>query len=79
MGRIPALISLLLLFSMMMMRTSAERENKSSSEGMFWSTAKEEGDLVHKTGPAEDSTAAGEDVDGGFSSLDGMLQWAIGW
>ncbi|XVF14646.1 hypothetical protein REPUB_Repub09cG0079400 [Reevesia pubescens] len=47
--------------------------------GLFWSTAKEEGDLVHKGGAADDSTAAGEeDVDGGFSSLDGMLQWAIG-
>ncbi|XWS41154.1 hypothetical protein CRYUN_Cryun17cG0055900 [Craigia yunnanensis] len=79
MGRIPALMSLL-LFSMVMemARTSAERENKSSSAGLFWSTAKEEGDLVHKAGPAEDSTAAGEDVDGGFSSLDVMLQWAIG-
>lgn len=82
MGRIPVLKSLLLFMVMVMVmemaRISAERENKSSSAGLFWSTAKEEGDLVHKAGPADDSTAAGEDVDGGFSSLEGMLQWAIG-
>ncbi|PPS13689.1 hypothetical protein GOBAR_AA06892 [Gossypium barbadense] len=58
--------------------TSVERENKSSSAGLIWSTAKEEGDLVHKAGHADDSTAAADDVDGGFSSLEGMLQWAIG-
>ncbi|XVE86408.1 hypothetical protein DITRI_Ditri18aG0032200 [Diplodiscus trichospermus] len=80
MGGILALISLLLLLfiAMEMARTSAERENKSSSAGLFWSTAKEEGDLVHKAGPADDSSAPGDVVDGGFSSLDGMLQWAIG-
>ncbi|KAL4354690.1 hypothetical protein GQ457_06G034420 [Hibiscus cannabinus] len=50
----------------------------SSSAGLFWSTAKEEGDLVHKSGYADDSTATADDIDGGFSSLDGMLQWAIG-
>ncbi|KAG8477178.1 hypothetical protein CXB51_030309 [Gossypium anomalum] len=58
--------------------TSVERENKSSSAGLIWSTAKEEGDLVHKAGHADDSAAAADDVDGGFSSLEGMLQWAIG-
>ncbi|XP_007049897.2 PREDICTED: hsp70 nucleotide exchange factor FES1 [Theobroma cacao] len=84
MGRIPASIGtgigiiLLLIMGMDMARTSAELENTSSSAGLFWSTAKEEGDLVHKAGPADDSTAASEDLDGGFSSLDGMLQWAIG-
>lgn len=86
MGRFPSsrtfLILLLLLFMEMETgRTLTERENISSSAGMFWSTAKEEGDLVLKAaGPADDSTADGdgEDIDGGFSSLDGMLQWAIG-
>ncbi|KAK8710986.1 hypothetical protein V6N13_146293 [Hibiscus sabdariffa] len=61
-----------------MAATSVERENMSSSAGLFWSTAKEEGDLVHKSGYADDSTATADDIDGGFSSLDGMLQWAIG-
>ncbi|WRX10432.1 Nucleotide exchange factor Fes1 - like 1 [Theobroma cacao] len=84
MGRIPASIGtgigiiLLLIMGMDMARTSTELENTSSSAGLFWSTAKEEGDLVHKAGPTDDSTAASEDLDGGFSSLDGMLQWAIG-
>ncbi|KAK8587702.1 hypothetical protein V6N12_022185 [Hibiscus sabdariffa] len=61
-----------------MAATSVERENMSSSAGLFWSTAKEEGDLVHKSGYTDDSTATADDIDGGFSSLDGMLQWAIG-
>ncbi|GMI67144.1 hypothetical protein like AT3G51980 [Hibiscus trionum] len=78
MARISALLSLLLLF-MTMTTASVERENKSSSAGLFWSTAKEEGDLSHNTGHADDSTAAAaDDIDGGFSSLEGMLQWAIG-
>ncbi|XP_059658377.1 uncharacterized protein LOC132304643 isoform X2 [Cornus florida] len=58
----------------------AEKVNKSSSGGLFWSSAKEEGDLLRKA-EAEESTAAlndKDDFDGGFSSLDGMLQWAIG-
>ncbi|KAF2288439.1 hypothetical protein GH714_007496 [Hevea brasiliensis] len=61
-----------------------ERLNKtSSSGGLFWSTAKEESDLMLKAEPDEDSSAASvvndhDEVDGGFSSLDGMLQWAIG-
>ncbi|CAI9093327.1 OLC1v1028802C1 [Oldenlandia corymbosa var. corymbosa] len=46
-----------------------------SAAGLYWSNAQEEGDV-------DISTFAGEwnedDVDGGFSSLDGMLQWAIG-
>lgn len=79
MERIPPLISLLLLFmATEILTTSVERENKSSSAGLIWSTAKEEGDLEHKSGHADDSTAAADDVDGGFSSLEGMLQWAIG-
>nr|KJB40552.1 hypothetical protein B456_007G068900 [Gossypium raimondii] len=79
MERFPALISLLLLFmATEIVTTSVERENKSSSAALIWSTAKEEGDLMHKAGHADDSTAAADDVDGGFSSLEGMLQWAIG-
>lgn len=57
----------------------AERVNKSGSGGVIWSTAEEEGDLVvRKGGDADGSTAVLEELDGGFSSLDGMLQWAIG-
>lgn len=50
----------------------AEPVNESAvtAGGLYWSTAKEEGDLS----PGIDIG----DSDGGFSSLDGMLQWAIG-
>ncbi|KAE8694102.1 hypothetical protein F3Y22_tig00110788pilonHSYRG00441 [Hibiscus syriacus] len=77
MARISAIVStLLLLFAVTaVVATSVEHENQSSSAGLFWSTAKEGGDLVHKSG---DATATADDIDGGFSSLDGMLQWAIG-
>lgn len=60
----------------------AERVNRSASAGLFWSTAKEEADLVRMADPQEDPTAQAvneqDGLDGGFSSLDGMLQWAIG-
>lgn len=58
--------------------------NKSSLGGLIWSSAKEEGDLLVENRPQEDSTAATAVVhdpdgfDGGFYSLDSMLQWAIG-
>ncbi|KAL0336588.1 UNVERIFIED_CONTAM: Hsp70 nucleotide exchange factor FES1 [Sesamum radiatum] len=62
-----------------------ERVNKSSAVGLFWSTAKEEGDLLRWKPEANDDlsdpTVQEEEerhLDGGFSSLDGMLQWAIG-
>jgi nucleotide exchange factor SIL1 len=52
-----------------------EQENKSSSAGLFWTSAKDEQDLLLNP----ESTAAPQDeLDGGFSSLDSMLQWAIG-
>lgn len=74
--------ALLVLLLMGIART--ERVNKSSSVGLFWSTAKEEGDLLRWKPEANDDlsdpTVHEEErhLDGGFSSLDGMLQWAIG-
>lgn len=66
---------------------STERVNKSeASKGLFWSTAKEEGDLLRKAQDGDDSSSLllGDNqeehqLDGGFSSLEGMLQWAIGY
>ncbi|XP_042051805.1 hsp70 nucleotide exchange factor FES1-like isoform X2 [Salvia splendens] len=55
----------------------AERENKTSSLGALWSSAKEEGDDLG--GPP--TTVQEEEerhLDGGFSTLEGMLQWSIG-
>lgn len=61
--------------------TRAERVNRSASAGLVWSSAKEEGDLVNKVEADESAALLNEDEfdgGGGFSSLDGMLQWAIG-
>lgn len=58
----------------------ADNINKSSSGSLFWSTAKEEGDLVGKSEAHESTVGVDQDadMDGGFPSLEGMLQWAIG-
>lgn len=66
-----------------------DRENTTSWGEILWATAdgKTEALWSVPTAPTElvgddtnqDSNAIGEDdVDGAFSSLDGMLQWAIG-
>lgn len=75
-----SLVNLVLWISLLGAVAIADRVNKTSSAGLFWSTAKEEGDLLRKF-EDEDSTGVAnnnDDFDGGFSSLDGMLQWAIG-
>ncbi|CDP19002.1 unnamed protein product [Coffea canephora] len=79
-------IAAALALSIFAARASADGLNKSASTGLYWSTAKEEGDLVAKADAAGDSSLLWDDDDenhrdfdaGGFSSLDGMLQWAIG-
>ncbi|KAK6139101.1 hypothetical protein DH2020_027162 [Rehmannia glutinosa] len=65
--------------------TRADRVNKSASLGSFWSTAKEESDLLRWKPEVDDdlsdSVVQEEEehhLDGGFSSLEGMLQWAVG-
>ncbi|KAL5733790.1 hypothetical protein ACOSP7_031651 [Xanthoceras sorbifolium] len=76
--------ALWLVLLTMAVTAMAERVNISSSGGLFWSTAKEEEDLLRKADPNDDSSAASvvnerdDELDGGFSSLEGMLQWAIG-
>ncbi|KAM7269003.1 hypothetical protein ACFE04_024500 [Oxalis oulophora] len=59
----------------------AEQENKSSSGGVHWTSAKEEQDLLlrnHDTTQQDGDDFNDDEMDGGFSSLDSMLQWAIG-
>lgn len=58
----------------------ADKVNNSLAGGLFWSTAKEEGDLMMASEANDDSSVVGDHdpIDGGFSTLDGMLQWAIG-
>ncbi|XP_014517152.1 hsp70 nucleotide exchange factor FES1 [Vigna radiata var. radiata] len=62
-------LSLLLLFTAALAAANGGAEHNLTSGGLLWSPATEESDLP----PVTDDS----DSDGGFSSLDGMLQWAI--
>lgn len=64
---------LLLLVIALVSRSTAERVN--SSGGMVWSTARDEAELAEESGVV---IGEQDQIDGGFSSLDGMLHWAIG-
>ncbi|KAK7401249.1 hypothetical protein VNO78_12584 [Psophocarpus tetragonolobus] len=59
----------LLLFTAALAAATGGSEHNLTSGGLLWSTAMEDSD---QSPPPYDS-----DSDGGFSSLDGMLQWAI--
>lgn len=50
-------------------------EKVNSSGGMVWSSARDEAELVQDSGVV---IGEQDQIDGGFSSLDGMLHWAIG-
>lgn len=73
MGRFGPLAVLLLAVALAVVL--ADSSNQSSGGSMVWSSAEEEMDLVGQEQPDELSSG---DLDGGFSSLEGMLQWAIG-
>ncbi|CAJ1965522.1 unnamed protein product [Sphenostylis stenocarpa] len=62
-------LSLLLLFMAAVATVTGGGEHNLTAGGLSWSPAMEEPDLPRA---ADDF-----DSDGGFSSLDGMLQWAI--
>ncbi|WVY95418.1 hypothetical protein V8G54_034506 [Vigna mungo] len=62
-------LSHLLLLTAALAAANGGAEHNLSSGGLLWSPPTEESDLP----PATDES----DSDGGFSSLDGMLQWAI--
>lgn len=74
---------LLLLLVIAAAAARAERVNRSASTGLSWSSAKDEADLVRMADPQEDPAAQAvneqDGLDGGFSTLEGMLQWAIGY
>ncbi|XP_020208639.1 nucleotide exchange factor SIL1 isoform X2 [Cajanus cajan] len=61
----------LLLFTAAVAAATGGAEHNHTSGGLLWPTAAEESDPPP---PTDDSDS---DSDGGFSSLDGMLQWAI--
>ncbi|CAL8993450.1 unnamed protein product [Prunus brigantina] len=70
--------SWMLVVMVMVMAVRAER-NINRSGGVYWSTAEEEALAQTQTKARDDDTAVADlDADGGFSSLEGMLQWAIG-
>ncbi|CAD5325551.1 unnamed protein product [Arabidopsis thaliana] len=50
-------------------------EKVNSSGGMVWSSVRDEAELVEDSGVV---IGEQDQIDGGFSSLDGMLHWAIG-
>ncbi|XP_010426791.1 PREDICTED: hsp70 nucleotide exchange factor FES1-like [Camelina sativa] len=50
-------------------------EKVNSTGGMVWSSARDEAELVEDSGVV---IGEQDQIDGGFSSLDGMLHWAIG-
>ncbi|KAK9698997.1 hypothetical protein RND81_08G146500 [Saponaria officinalis] len=77
-ARLSLLMSIAILISAVTVLGNDARVNKSTS-GLFWSTVKEESEFFRKVDSEEPvALSENDELDGGFSSLDGMLQWAIG-
>ncbi|KAL9230807.1 hypothetical protein vseg_006109 [Gypsophila vaccaria] len=77
-ARLSLVLSIAILISAVTVLGNDARVNKSTS-GLFWSTVKEESDFFRKVDSEEPvALSENDELDGGFSSLDGMLQWAIG-
>lgn len=57
---------------------AAERVNKSASGGLFWSTSRKRWPTDAEVDQAALVVDNRDGIDGGFSSPNGMLQWAIG-
>lgn len=73
MGRARIASTFVLLLLAFALAVADVANNQSSSGGLFWATAKDESELLVKAEADEHN-----EFEGGFSSLDGMLQWAIG-
>lgn len=73
------MMTILAIASASMMAAAEVEQNKSDSGGggLVWPTAKNEGDLLLPPDEEEEEEDYFDD-EGGFPSLDGMLQWAIG-
>lgn len=84
MGSVAPAMAICLLWSLYLFATATAaaegRVNKSSTGGIVWDTAYGDSDILAVIDPNEDTVAGGEasEFTGGFSSLEGMLQWAIG-
>lgn len=73
MGRARIASTFVLLLLAFALAVADVANNQSSSGGLFWATAKDESELLVKAEADEH-----DEFESGFSSLDGMLQWAIG-
>lgn len=77
-----ALLLLLALVGTAVAAAEKERANKSAAAGgLLWATGKDENDLltaIDSDDPSAVEDDASDEFAGGFSSLDSMLQWAIG-
>ncbi|KAK9934192.1 hypothetical protein M0R45_021344 [Rubus argutus] len=76
MERRSSLIVVLTVVMMVMAATAERTINKSGV--LYWSTAEEEAEAQLQPRVDDSAVNAEFDADGGFSSLDSMLQWAIG-
>lgn len=77
-ARLSLVLCIAFIVSTMTVIAKEVRVNK-TAPGLFWSSGKEEAKLFRKSDAEETVALNGNDeLDGGFSSLDGMLQWAIG-
>ncbi|XP_074383189.1 uncharacterized protein LOC141724812 isoform X2 [Apium graveolens] len=79
--RVIAIILGLMLIGILCIERAESGLNNESGRSSMWSSVKESSDLGRKES-VDDSLSVfnnnQDDLDGGFSSLDGMLQWAIG-
>ncbi|XP_074264656.1 hsp70 nucleotide exchange factor FES1-like [Silene latifolia] len=76
--RLSVVLLIAIMISTMTVLGKEVRVNQSTS-GLFWSTSKEDGDFFRKEDSEEPvALSENDELDGGFSSLEGMLQWAIG-
>lgn len=85
MGKFPITTALCLLLPLCLLVSATaaaeERVNRSSTGGILWATVKDESDILAVMNPDDDNFVDGgasDELAGGFSSLEGMLQWAIG-
>ncbi|KAH9603010.1 hypothetical protein KSS87_017494 [Heliosperma pusillum] len=76
--RLSVVLPIAIMISAMAVFGKEVRVNQ-STPGLFWSTSKEDGDFFRKEDSEEPvALSENDELDGGFSSLEGMLQWAIG-
>lgn len=76
-------IRLCIIFMLLLLQSghplaAVEKENNSSDPSVSWSIGRETNDLRKGSDSMESLEEEGDEFTGGFSTLDSMLQWAIG-